>query len=229
MLVNRATGKEAAMSSTQQKYETVYDISVLLGTESISYPGDTPYSRDLMLTIEDSGICNASKLVMSAHSGTHLDAPLHFIPNEKSIDEYSAKQFILPAQVVNIEDRESIRPSELESLDIKPGDALLFKTDNSASGRCRSGVFSENFVYLSPQAADFCVGKKVSLVGIDYNTIERYSDETFSVHHKLLGNNILILEGINLKEVPPGRYILFCFPLKIKGGEASPVRAVLVC
>jgi len=215
------------MSFTRQRYEAVYDISVLLGTESINYPGDTPYSRDLMLTIEDSGISNVSKLVMSAHSGTHLDAPLHFIPNAKSIDQYSVQEFILPAQVVSIKDRESIRPSELENLDIKQGDALLFKTDNSISGRCRSGVFSENFVYLSPEAADFCLERKVSLVGIDYNTIERHGDEAFPVHHKLLGSNILILEGINLKGVPPGRYTLFCFPLKIKGGEASPVRAIL--
>ncbi len=216
------------MSFTPQRYEAVYDISVLLGTESINYPGDTPYSRDLMLTIEDSGISNVSKLVMSAHSGTHLDAPLHFIPNAKSIDQYSVQEFILPAQVVSIKDRESIRPSELENLDIKQGDALLFKTDNSISGRCRSGVFSENFVYLSPKAADFCLEKKVSLVGIDYNTIERHGDEAFPTHHKILGSNILILEGINLKGVPPGRYTLFCFPLKIKGGEASPVRAILI-
>jgi len=215
------------VSSARQGYKIVYDISVLLGTESINYPGDTPYSRDLMLPIEDSGI-SVSKLVMSAHSGTHLDAPLHFIPKAKSIDEYSVQQFILTAQVVNIEDREAIRPSELESLDIKPGDALLFKTDNSTSERCRSGVFSENFVYLSPEAADFCVEKKVSLVGIDYNTIDRYGDEAFPVHHKLLGSNILILEGINLKGVPTGRYTLFCLPLKIKGGEAAPVRAILV-
>lgn len=216
------------MSSARQGYETVYDISALLGTETICFPGDTPYSRDLTLTIEDSGICNASKLVMSAHSGTHLDAPLHFIPKAKSIDEFSVQQFILPAQVVNIEDKESIRPSELESLDIKPGDALLFKTDNSTSERCRSGVFSENFVYLSPEAADFCVEKKVSLVGIDYASVDRYGDEAFPVHHKLLGSNILILEGINLKGVPTGRYTLFCLPMKIKGGEAAPVRAILV-
>lgn len=209
------------------KYETIYDISVLLGGESIDYPGDTPYSRDLISTIKDSGICDLSKLVMSAHSGTHIDAPSHFVSNAKSIDQYSVKEFILPAQVVNIEDKESIRPSEMENLDVEPGDALLFKTDNSLSGRCRTGVFSENFVYLSPEAADFCVEKKVSVVGIDYITIERYGDEAFPAHCKILENNIFVLEGINLKGVLPGRYTLFCLPLKIKDGEASPVRAIL--
>ena len=217
-----------AMRFTQKRYKAIYDISVLLGTESICFPGDTPYSRDLMLTIEDSGICNVSKLVLSAHSGTHVDTPSHFIPDTKSIEKYSVQEFILPAQVVNIEDRELIRPSELEKLDIKPGEALLFKTDNSVSGRCSNGVFSENFVYLSTEAADFCAEKKASLVGIDYVTIDRYGDEASPAHRKLLGSGILILEGINLREVPPGEYTLFCPPLRIKGGEASPVRAILI-
>jgi len=78
------------------------------------------------------------------------------------------------------------------------------------------------------EAADFCVEKKVSLVGIDYTTPDRYSDEDFPVHYKLLGNGILVLESINLKEVPPGRYTLFCLPLKIKGADGAPVRAILV-
>ena len=167
-------------------------------------------------------------MVLSAHSGTHIDFPAHFIPNGKHIDEYPARRFILPAQVVSIEDKEAIRPSELENLDIKQGDALLFKTDNSISGRCTSGVFSESFVDMSPKAADFCVKKKVSLVGIDYGTIDRYDDKDFPAHLKLLGNNILILESINLKEVPPGRYTLFCLPLKSKGAEGSPARAILI-
>jgi len=216
------------MGSTQKFYKEIYDISVLLGSESIAFPSDTPYSRDLMLTIEDSGILDVSKLVLSAHSGTHVDTPSHFIPNAKSIDQYSVQEFILPAQVVNIEDRESIRPSELENLDIKQGDALLFKTDNSISRRCSNGVFTEKFVYLSAEAAVFCAEKKASLVGIDYVTIDRYGDEAFPAHRTLLGSGILILEGINLREVPQGKYTLFCLPLKIKGGEASPVRAILV-
>lgn len=209
------------------KYETVYDINVTLGAQSIDYPGDTPYSRELIGTIKDGGICDLSKLVTSAHSGTHIDAPAHFIENGKNLDQYSIQDFILPTRVATIEDRESIRPSELENLDLAPGDALLFKTDNSMSGRCRTGTFSERFVYLSPEAAQFCVDRELSLVGVDYITIERYGDEAFPAHRTILGNDILVLEGIDLGYVPPGRYTLFCLPLKIKGGEASPVRAVL--
>lgn len=210
------------------RYEAIYDISVSLGVESIDYPDTVPFSRELVEPAKDSAVCELSKLVMSAHSGTHLDFPAHFIPGEKRVDDYPIQRFILPAQVVHIKDKEAIRPSELKNLDIRPGDALLFKTDNSISGRCVSGVFCESFVYMSPEAADFCVDKKLSLVGIDYVTIDGYVDKNFPTHLKLLGNDILILESINLKEVPPGRYTLFCPPLKVKGAEGSPARAILI-
>jgi arylformamidase len=219
--------EEASINSTKKWYKDIYDISVLLGSESIVFPNDTPYSRDSVSTIESSGICNVSKLVLSTHYGTHIDAPCHFIQNAKSIDQYSVQEFILPAQVIEIKDTESIRPSELEHLDIKQGDALLFKTNNSASGRCINGIFSEHFVYLSAEAADYCAKKRVSLLGIDYATIDKYGDMNFPAHRTLLKNGILILESINLKDVPAGKYTLFCLPLKIKGGDASPVRAIL--
>ena len=152
------------------RYKTIYDISVSLGEESIDYPGDTPFSRELLWTIKDSGICDLSKIVMSAHSGTHIDAPAHFISDSKTLDSYTVQDFILPTQVIKIEDKHSIMVSELENIDIKSGEALLFKTDNSVTGLCKNGVFSEDFVYLSPDAAEFCVEKKVKLVGIDYIT-----------------------------------------------------------
>jgi arylformamidase len=165
---------------------------------------------------------------MSAHSGTHIDFPAHFILDGKSQDQCDISDFIVAAQVVEIEDTETIRPGEFQHLDIKPNEALLFKTENSRRGLCKSGRFSDLYVHLSPEAAEFCVDKRVSLIGIDYLTIEKHGDETFPAHRKVLGNNILILEGIDLLNVSPGTYSLICLPLKIKGGEASPVRAVLL-
>ncbi|MFC1885612.1 cyclase family protein, partial [Thermodesulfobacteriota bacterium] len=95
------------------EYQTVYDISVCLGEESIDYPGDAPYSRKWVETIAQNGVCNLSKLEMSAHAGTHIDAPHHFISNGKTLSEYTPTDFILPAQVVNIENKQSIKASEL--------------------------------------------------------------------------------------------------------------------
>jgi arylformamidase len=207
---------------------TMYDISVMLGEESFACPGDTLYSREVIMKIENGGFYNLSKVVMSAHSGTHIDAPAHFFSGAKSIEQFAVQNFIRPAHVVSIKDREMIHPREFEKLDSKPGDALLFKTHNSESGRCKSGVFSKEYVYISKEAAECCAEKKIGIVGLDYVAIDRYGDIECTSHKILLGGNIFILEGINLEAVPPGKYTLFCLPLKMKGAEASPVRAVLI-
>lgn len=206
----------------------VYDISVVLGRESIDYPGDPPCSRELICTLEGGADYDLSKLTMSAHSGTHLDVPAHFFPDGKTIDRYCAEDFLFRAQVIDIHDNEAVRVPELSSLQILPGDALLFRTENSRQTRCRAGTFSEDYVYVSAEAADFCVALGVGLVGIDYVSVDRFGDETYPSHRKILGNDCLILEGIDLEKVTPGTYTLVCLPLKIPGAEASPVRAILI-
>jgi arylformamidase len=208
---------------------TCYDISVTLGSESIDHPGAIPYSRKLIWGIKKGNACDLSELNMTTHTGTHIDAPAHFIPQGKSIDQYPASDFILPAHVVNIDDKELIRAAHLERIDSQPGDALLFRTRNSVSGISKKGPLSKEYISLTLESAEICVRKKVKLVGIDYVTIDPYSDRSFGTHRKLLENGVLILEGINLNEVPEGKYTLICLPLKIEGAEASPVRAVLLC
>ena len=152
-------------------YKEVYDISVFLGEEAIDWPGHPPYSRELISKIVDGKRNDLSLLTLTTHVGTHVDTPAHFIAGAKNLDEYPIEKWILPAQVVSIKDSDAIPLAELEGLDIRPGDALLFKTANSTSGRNVSGVFSTKFVYLSPEAAQFCVERKLSLVGIDYVSI----------------------------------------------------------
>ncbi len=191
------------------------------------FPGDTPFHRTMAQTLEDGDDCNLSGITMSAHAGTHLDAPFHFFHNGKTIDQFPVEKFILSAWVVPIQNRVAIEPAELKNVQVRPGEAVLFKTRNSTEGRIENGVFQENFVYLSVKGAAWCVQNGVGLVGIDYLSIERFGSKNFPIHRKILGNDIPILEGINLKSVPEGRYTLYCFPLKIRGGEGAPVRAVL--
>ena len=157
-----------------------------------------------------------------------MDAPRHFFSEGRTIDRYPVDQWVLEAVVVHVQDRVSIGASELEGTTVQSGDAVLFKTRNSTEGLVVKGVFEENFVYLSERGARWCLQKEVSLVGIDYITIEKYGSKGFPVHRRILGRGIPILEGINLKSVPEGRYTLYCFPLKIKEGEGAPVRAVLM-
>ncbi|MEJ2588073.1 MAG: cyclase family protein [Deltaproteobacteria bacterium] len=210
------------------RFTDIYDISVTLGEESIDYPGDTPYSREYLSTLKDGAPYDLSSLRMSSHSGTHLDFPAHFIPGGNSAEDYTVADFIRPAQVIDIRDPERIVPDELERLEIRPQEALLFKTDNSRTGRSKNGIFSEQYVYLSPEAAQYCVQRDVGLVGIDYASIEQCGNDTFAAHRYLLGGNIPVLEGLDLESVPTGTYTLYCLPLKIKGGEAAPVRAILM-
>ncbi len=207
-------------------FRRVYDISVALGQESIDYPGDMPYLRSVTATMEKDG-SEDSELNISSHAGTHIDTPAHFIKGGKRLDDYRPEEFMLTAQVVEIDNPEVIQARDVESLDVRPGEALLFKTANSRDGKAVSGVFSKSYVCLSPEASRLCVEKHVSLVGIDAISIDPCDDESYPSHHILLGKGVLILEGLNLKTVPAGRYTLICLPLKIKSGEASPVRAVL--
>ncbi len=210
------------------EYSNLYDISVMLGEESIDYPGDTPYSRNLIWTIADSGICDLSRLELSAHSGTHIDTPAHFIAKGKTVDQYEIKNFILPASVVNVKNQTAVTADDIANVEVQPGDALLLRTENSASRLCCNGVFSETFVYVTQGAAEVCLEKEIALIGIDYITIEQYGNNAFDAHRALLGNGVLVLEGIDLYQVAAGRYTLFCLPLKMKSSEASPVRAFLM-
>jgi arylformamidase len=205
----------------------IYDITVTLGGGAIDYPGDPPFQREQVSAIRTGGAYDLSLLHMSAHAGTHIDAPAHFIPGGRTIDQYAAADFLFPAHVVVIENKRSIGTTELSALSIRPGDAVLFKTDNSRSGRCRSGVFSPDYVSLSAEAAELLVRKRPGLAGFDYISAERHDASGHPVHLALLRHDILILEGIDLGQVPAGAYTLWCLPLKISGAEASPVRAVL--
>ncbi len=205
-----------------------YDISVSLGGESIDFPGDAAYQRKMVQTLESGDACNLSEITMSAHAGTHMDAPYHFFSDGQTIDRYPVEKCVLRALVVHVQNSVSIGPAELEGANVESGEAILFKTRNSTEGLVVKGVFEEKFVYLSERGADWCLQKGVGLVGIDYITIEKYGSKGFPVHRGILGRGIPILEGVNLGSVPEGRYTLYCFPLKIRGGEGAPVRAVLM-
>ncbi len=205
----------------------IYDISVELGTESIDFPGDTPYSRNLIMDSSES-FCNLSRLEMSCHSGTHLDVPYHFYEDGKTLDDFSVTDFIKRVHVIEIMDPAQVSESEVDWNRIKPGEGVLFKTRNSREELVKSGNFVSDFVYLSPEAAKKVNDCSASLVGIDYITIDKYGAEIFHSHLEVLGKDVIVLEAINLAQVPEGAYTLMCLPLKLSGADASPVRAILI-
>jgi arylformamidase len=219
----------------------MYDITAILGLAP-DYPGDRPFSLEWMQKQEESSMLETqegcfteeqdsfslSALSLSSHAGTHIDAPAHLSGKTKALDLYPLQRFFIPAHVVSVGYEESIQPDGLDDIDLEEGDAVLFQTSNSSAGLLRSSNFTEKYVYLSESAAKRCVALGISMVGIDYLSVDRYDDEALPAHRYLLENDVLVLEGIDLKGVPPGRFILSCFPLRIRGSEASPVRAVLL-
>lgn len=210
-----------------RNFNEVYDISAPLNTVPI-YPGDWPYSRLWMARLDEGNGYNLSALALGSHAGTHLDFPSHLLKSGKSQEEYFLERFIIPAEVVCASGEAPVKPRCLKGSKIDKGQALLFKTENSGRRLMHQAAFSEDFVSLSFGLAQLCVVMGVSLVGIDYLSVDKYGEDSLPVHRTLLENDVLILEGIDLAAVPCGRYSLICLPLSIKGAEASPVRAVLV-
>ncbi len=205
----------------------LYDISLLLTPDAVVIPGDPPFSRRLFL---DHGVhgCEAAALSLSAHAGTHLDFPAHFFVHGKRAGDYPARAFLRPAVVVDAGGALLLSPEVLAGLDLAPGEAVLFRTRNSREGRFAGPDFPESFVTVGPDLARELVTRQAGLVGIDALSVEPLTDPAYPVHHILLGAGVLILEGLDLRAVPPGRYTLVCLPLAVPEAEASPVRAVLL-
>jgi arylformamidase len=204
----------------------IYDISVPLGEGTPVYEGDPAIEIIQKKSMANGDSMNISQLSMGAHSGTHIDAPFHFRPDGKHIDELDLSIFFGMCQVVIVEAYDGLITKEELSSQVKPGtERLLIKTPNSRLWE--KSEFERGFVSLSLEAAEWVVRNGVKLVGIDYLSIEKFHSPDHAVHKALLKNSVVIIEGLNLSEVPPGSYHLISLPLKIKDGDGSPVRAIL--
>ena len=178
-------------------------------------------ARGLDMDLGD--ICNSRHLTMSAHTGTHMDAPLHFVNNSESIDRMPLTATIGPARVIQIEHPDFIGPDELIKHDIQPGERILFKTCNVWDRT----AFKKTFVHCNAAGARYLVERKVQTIGIDYLSIGAYEGDGVETHQILLGAGIWVIEGLDLTHVEPGSYDLICLPLKILGGDGAPARAVV--
>ncbi len=202
------------------------DVSVTLRTGMVSWPGDPQVRIGPALSMERGDPCTVSLLEMGAHSGTHMDAPAHFVRGGIGIDSMPLDAAMGSARVILIPDRTSIKPDELVRHSIRRGERVLFKTHNS--NHCwGTDSFVENFVYLSASAAEYLVERKVRLIGIDYLSIGGFRADGRETHQALLKAGIWLIEGLNLKRVRPGRVEMICLPLKIAGGDGAPARVLV--
>lgn len=202
------------------------DVSVPLRTGMVHWPDNPPVSIERALDIGRGDAANVSKLSMGVHTGTHMDAPIHFFPTGKGIDSMPLTAAIGRARVIEISDPVSIKPEELRPHQIQPGERILFKTRNSP--RCwQTNDFVKDFVYISSEAAQYLVEQKVQIVGVDYLSVGGYFKDGPETHHALLGAGIWIIEGLNLSNIRPGSVELICLPIKIEGSDGAPARAIL--
>jgi arylformamidase len=208
------------------KYKEIYDISVPISADGPIYPGDPEIEINTIYSTLKGDSANILELKFGSHVGTHIDAPYHFLQNGKTLDKIELNKFLGRAQVCELNVVESIKKADLIPFEINKGDIILFKTKNSSLWNKKE--FQREFIYLTPEAAEYLVAQRIKGVGIDYLSIEKYKSREHSTHQTLLRNNILILEGINLTDVPAGEYFLICFPLKLIGADGSPVRAILL-
>ena len=202
------------------------DVSVSLHDGMVHWPDNPPVKITRMLDMNRGDVCNVSTLSMGSHTGTHMDAPVHFIKTGKGIDEIPVEATIGLARVIEIQDHESIKPDELRPHAIQRGERILFKTRNSA--RCwQTDQFIEDFVYISQEAARYLAELGAQTIGVDYLSVGGYAKDGPQTHQALLGAGIWVIEGLNLAQIEPGSYELLCLPLKIAGGDGAPARALL--
>ncbi|MCL4396394.1 MAG: cyclase family protein [Chloroflexi bacterium] len=206
----------------------IHDISVPISSSMPTYPGDPPVSIEPVLQIAKGDAANVSRLSLGDHTGTHLDPPVHFVPGGKTVDQLDLSVLYGPALVLDMTTVEkAISAEDLERAKLPDGSVrILFKTRNSLLWD-RLG-FQPDFVAFGWDAAQWLVDHGAKLVGIDYLSAEVYGASEPRSHRTLLGAGVIIVEGINLKDVSPGSYTLACLPLKIKNGDGGPARAVLI-
>jgi arylformamidase len=202
------------------------DITVPISNELVHWPGDPPVSLERVNDMEKGDSNNVSKISMGSHTGTHADAPRHFIKAGQKIGAMPLEQMIGAARVIQIRHAKYITPEELAEHNIRAGERILFKTRNSAHAWYKE-KFDENFISISSEAADYLAQKAPKMVGIDYLSVGGFKDDGAYIHRTLLGSGIWLIEGLDLSKVRPGRYYLNCLPLKLESGDGAPVHAIL--
>jgi arylformamidase len=207
----------------------IYDVSLPIMPGMPIWPGDPQVDFERVAKIEDGADANVTHIHMSVHTGTHVDAPYHFLGGKAlSVDQLSLKMLTGRAYVLHLPEVDLITAAVLEGAYIPPRTRrLLFKTRNSHFWAEASPGFQTGFVAVNPDAAQLLVDRGVKLVGVDYLSVAPYHESVLT-HKILLNAGVVIVEGLDLSKVSQGRYTLYCLPLKLVGSDGAPARAILI-
>ena len=201
------------------------DVSVPLDANLPTYPDNTPFTLEPIKRIANGGSSNVSSLHLGAHTGTHIDAPRHFFDAGIDVDALPLDMLIGRARVIEITTRKAITAADLDAFDLSEDVRLLIKTANSRLWG--SPQFHTDYVGISESGAKHLVSRGIKVVGIDYLSVEEFRSPGAPAHHVLLGGGTIVIEGLNLRDVDPGVYEMYCLPLRIVGSDGAPARVVL--
>lgn len=202
------------------------DISVPIRSQMPTWPGDPPVWVREVEAFQEEDPARVSVISLGSHTGTHLDAPSHFLQHGGTIDTMAPEAGLGEAHVVHVDDAAIVEPADLEAVNLDEVDRLLIRTRNSPALWDRD-EFVETFAHLSTDAAEHLAQANVDLVGIDYLSVAGYQKNEEPVHRALLEAGVWILEGLNLEGVPAGPVDLACLPLKVEGCDGAPARAMV--
>jgi arylformamidase len=188
------------------------------------WPGDTAYESFWKVRLDEGDSCNVGSITMSLHTGTHADAPYHFLHDGASTTDLDLSCYLGPALVVDTVGVGVISTDTVEKLEDNKIERVLFRTLSSTPDR-----FNSDFTYLTPEAAEALVNLGIKLIGIDTPSVDQANSKSLETHKIFAANSVGILENLALQEVSPGWYELIALPLKLAGMDASPVRAILRC
>lgn len=204
----------------------IYDVTLPIRPGMVVWPGDMGVRLEMVRSQAEGDRANVSAIHMGLHTGTHVDAPCHFIAGGAGVDSLALDALVGPAWVAELGAARTITAQDLARAEI-PANAqrLLLKTSN---GRLwAEDTFHADFAHLTPDAARWIVERGIRLVGVDYLSVEAFGGDG-STHEILLGAGVVVVEGLNLAGVAQGRYGLYCLPLKVLDGDGAPARVVLV-
>jgi len=208
------------------KKSTWIDVSVPILNGMHGWPGNPPTVVTMHIGTAKGDVANVSAINFNSHTGTHMDAPFHFLHEGKTMDDLPWDAVIGPARLVEIKDKEAIKPAELKKLKPQAGERLLFKTRNSKHGWTKP-EFDKDFVYIAQEGAKYLVDCGVQTVGIDYLSVGGFYKDGIETHHILLGAEVWIVEGLDFSRVKPGNYDLNCLPIRFDKGDGAPARCLI--
>lgn len=206
----------------------IFDITLPLRSDLPVYPGEPGPRREDLARLDRGDPANVSSLFLGLHTGTHLDAPIHFLPGGAGIDEVPLDALMGPARVIEIQGDQAINGAALVAAGAPGAERILCKTRNSVLWSESPTEFRRDYLGLAADGAEWLIAHGVQAIGIDYLSIEGFDAPGHPVHHALLGAGVAIIEGLDLRDVPPGDYFLVCLPLRLPGADGSPARAVLL-